>query len=57
VTHLWVSTSPDDDGLPALGQNGSLVYVVHHLGDPTDRSGVYAALDVAGLLAGDEDSE
>lgn len=45
----------DGDGLPAVGQNGRLVFVVHHLGGPGDRAAVYRTLGVVGALSGEEE--
>lgn len=47
--------APDADGLPALGQNGSLVYIVRYTGQSDDRENVYRALGVAGALGGEEE--
>lgn len=53
--HLFATEpSPDDDGLPAVGQNGRLVYVVRNLDTSGSRDAVYDTLDVAGALGGDE---
>jgi hypothetical protein len=46
---------PGDDGLPAIGQNGRLVFSVRYVGSVDDRKAVYDALDVVGALSGEEE--
>lgn len=48
------STPQDDRGLPAVGSNGALVYVVRSASDASVED-AYAALGVAGALGGEEE--
>jgi hypothetical protein len=45
---------PDDWGLPSVGQNGRLVYAVHHRGG-ADEAALFRTLGVAGALGGEEE--
>ena len=55
VQALLARVGPGDErGFPAVGQNGGLVYAVHHRGRG-DEASVFRTLGVAGALGGEEE--
>jgi hypothetical protein len=56
VARLLEAAGPQDDrGLPGVSSNGPLVFAVRSTADPNAVEDKYAALSVAGALAGEEE--
>jgi len=56
VARLLEAAGPQDDrGLPGVSSNGPLVFAVRSTADPDEVEDAYAALSVAGALAGEEE--
>jgi hypothetical protein len=56
VARLLEAAGPQDErGLPGVSSNGPLVFAVRSTADPEAVEDAYAALSVAGALAGEEE--